>query len=151
MLEGHAGSFFWITEPDVIPAWLFAIPLVLPFTAPAAIILCVGSAWFARRVWKRDRNRIVSFIGLGLVGSLPFPFFLTVLSLRSTFEASEYGVTHHDQLLFLLEHWVAAGGTGVLGGLFLALIWRTNQTKEDANQRLEATRKTAAPFSDPQG
>ena len=147
ILTGHGGTDFWFTQSGMIPAWLFAIPFVLPFTLPAAIILCLGSAWFSRRQWKLNPNRIISFITLGLVSSLPYPLFMTIISLRSTFDATGYGVTRHDQILFIVQHWVAAGSTGILGGILLSVIWRTNEMKKDANQRLEATPSSSGTYN----
>ena len=145
LLEGHGGAEFWIAESGMIPVWLFAIPFVLPFTVPAAVLLSLGSAWFSRKQWTFNMNRALSFIVLGLVSSLFYPAFMTAVSRGSTFDAPKYGVTQHDQSIFLAEHWIAASVTGILGGLLLSFIWGTKQRKGNANKAIEAIGDPGSP------
>jgi hypothetical protein len=135
VFEGHGVLSLWLPDGWAIPFGFFAPIFVLPFTVPAAVALCLGSWWLSRRHSLSQPVLLLLYAVLGLTCSLLYPAFVTVVSLAFEFDTSEFGVTERDQFTYLVEHWLAAGITGIAGGLLLRFVW----SPKESNKALDAT------------
>ncbi|MBA4147478.1 MAG: hypothetical protein H0X66_05130 [Verrucomicrobia bacterium] len=140
LLNGGDNRSFWFGSSGTIPLWVFAPFFVAPFTIPAAGLLCLGSWWISRRQWRYVFTRIACFVFLGVVCSWFFPVFAALASYLMPFDATPYGITSHDQRVFIAQNLFAAGMPGLLGGILLHFLWPPNhRTETDANNSMQGT------------
>jgi hypothetical protein len=115
LLEGgKVSQLYMVSSQGGIPMWFVAPQFVLPATLPTAILLCLWMRYVSVRM-KRSSNlmkRLVCVISCVIYGAV-FPFIMTI------------GGTHESftNRSFVVNHWIACVGGGVVFGFILNRIW----------------------------
>ena len=122
-LLGEPGLFFGAGDiRKVIPFSLFLPLFVFPLTGTAAAASCLLGAWgLGRGELIRSWRWAGIFSGLGLGCGIVYPGLMSLAVMRST--SGTLGVGGQADLWFLAAHWIAGGGTGLVVGFLISVVW----------------------------